>query len=636
MSNECKECKNYDHYEENHDEGFSIIQYIGFVLGLIGIIFGLFIKSIPYYIVLCINVLSFLLIGYKLFINSFINIKNGEIFDENFLMLFASIASIVYSILVKDKAVEAVFLVILYSIGEFIEDRAVDKSSDKIKSLYNLKVEKTLLLSGELVDTKDVLKDSLIIVKAGERIPLDGIVVDGISSIDISSLTGESIPKLVEVGSIVYSGSINLNKVLTIKVTKVDSESTTSKILKLVDTATESKAKSVEFITKFARIYTPIVIILAILVFLIEFLIFNFMPLDALNNSLVFLVSSCPCSLVISIPLAIYAGIGKCSSYGVLVKGGNYLELLSKTSLICFDKTGTLTDGTFSVNNIVSYKDEKMLINLIVNIEKYSNHPISKARVDYFKVNDDLIIEQVEEVRGNGLIGKYNNKDLIVGNIKLMQNYGINITDEPRGTVIYCAYNNELLGYLVISDNVKEYSKELIDWLHKQNIKSYMLTGDKKEISLQIGDKLNIDKVYYELLPKDKYDILTSIINDKENNTFVVYCGDGINDAPSIKKADIGIAIGGIGHDEAMEVSDVVLLNNDIRSIKKIIKVSKFTNLIILENIILSLLVKFVVMFIGLTGIFGSYGIDIGVFADVGVCMITIINALRILRKEVK
>ena len=634
-------CHEHDHHKCCHEHcdhhkccSKKIISIILFVLGLCfgitAVILNIVLKDSKYiFIVRVLYIVSYVLLAYKIILKSFKNIVNGNIFDENLLMLIASIGA-----LIINEGFEAILVVLLYTIGEYFEDIALGKSTDAIGKLTQLKVDITHLENGNDVLTKDVKVGDIIIVKVGERIPLDGVIKDGVSTLDTKVITGESMPQDVKVGDNVLSGCINLSSVLYIRVTKVLDESTTSKIIKMVELASNKKSKTEEFITKFARIYTPIVLILACIVFLVEWLLISKFTLDdALNNCFVFLVSSCPCALVISIPLSMYGGIGRCSSFGVLVKGGNYVEALSKTKKICFDKTGTLTKGNFNINKIYPINislDEFM--NYLVSIESMSNHPIAKS-ISVLECREKLNINNVRELPGFGIIGYYNNKEILVGNYELMVNNKINIIKcEEIGSVLYLAIDKVYCGYVLIVDEIKEEAYEMIDGLNKLDIECVILTGDNYATANDVATKLNINKVYAKLLPNDKLEKLETIIKNKEKNTSVVYVGDGINDTPSIRLADVGVAIGGLGNDEAVEVSDVVLLNNNMNNLTKAIKISKFTKRILIENIIFALSVKFIALIIGTLGILGSYGMLLGVFADVGVCLITILNTLRILR----
>lgn len=610
---------------------YAVFKFIlGICFGVIALLVSILVKDEKLeFISRILYVIAYILLANKIIVKSVKNIIKGNIFDENLLMLVASIGA-----LIINEGLEALLVVLLYSIGEYYQDKALGSSTDAIAGLLKLKVDVTHLEDGTDVLTKKVNVGEIIIVKVGERIPLDGVIIKGDSSIDTKVITGESMPISVGVNDNVLSGCINLSSVLTIKVTKKLSESTTSKIIEMVEIASNKKSKTEEFITKFSRIYTPIVLALALVVFLVEWLLIEqFSINDALNNCFVFLVSSCPCALVISIPLAFYGGIGRCSSFGVLVKGGNYVEALSKTKTICFDKTGTLTKGNFAVDKIWTNNiSEEEFINFLVSIESYSNHPIAKSITELKTVNK-LSIDNVTELKGFGIKGYYEDKLILVGNYELMVSNNINVEKvSDSGTILYLAYNNNYYGYVVILDEIKEDSLLMINNLQKLNIDTIMLTGDNASVALSVGEQLKINKVYYSLLPEQKLIILEEIINNKKKNTNIVYVGDGINDTPSIKLADVGVAIGGLGNDEAVEVSDVVLLSSNMNNLVKAINVSKFTKRILLQNIIFALSIKMIALIIGTIGLLGSYGMLLGVFADVGVCLLTILNTLRILK----
>ena len=634
-----------DRHHKHHHFEFSFIYIIGAVFGLAAFIIQLINKNNPSDVLKILLVsfytISYFMLAYEIIYKSFKGIIKGNIFNENFLMFIASFGAMVLSYLVIFKVfdgdlefLEGVLVIFLYNIGEAFQDLALNNSREEIAELTNLKIEKTTLKDGRVVDTKEVKVGDEIIVKVGERVPLDGIILDNDSSFDTKVLTGESLPRDLLKGEEVLAGFINLSKVITVRVIRKDEESATSKINKMIKEATLKKSKTENFITKFAAIYTPIVIFLALAVFLIEWLaIDKFSIVDALNNSFVFLVSSCPCALVISIPLAFYGGIGRASSFGILIKGGNYLEVLAKTKHICFDKTGTLTNGDFKIKEINAENiDENELLKLMASIEINSNHPIAKAITDFVK--DELYpIDNVEELAGHGLLGKYQDKILLCGNEKLMIDNHIDYEkEECPGSVVYCSYDGKYLGNILIVDSLKDNAKTLIVGLKNKGVKTYILTGDKKEIGKDVGDKLGIDEVYAELLPDDKLKKLEEIINKKESKEMVAYIGDGINDTPSLALADVGIAIGGFGHDEAIETSDVVLMNDEVDKINDVIDVAKLTMKVLKENIIFALGVKIIVMIIGLLGLLGSYGMFLGVFADVGVCLLCILNTIRIIK----
>ena len=630
-------CHEHEHHHEhncckrNHIRNLNNILFIlGICFGIGAVLFNLFIKlESIFFIGKLLFIISYLLLAYKIIIRSFKNIIKGNIFDENLLMLVASVGA-----LIINEGLEAILVVLLYRIGEYFQDKALGESTDAIASLTKLKVDVVHLENGTDILTKDAKVGDVIIVKVGERIPLDGKVIKGVSSIDTKVITGESMPSDVFVGDSVLSGCINLTSVLYIEVSKELNESTTSKIIKMVKLASDKKSKTEEFITKFARIYTPIVLILAIGVFLVEWLLIESFTLnDALNNCFVFLVSSCPCALVISIPLAFFGGIGRCSSFGVLVKGGNYVEALSKTKMICFDKTGTLTKGNFKVSKInpinVSKED---FVNMLVSVESYSNHPIALS-ISKLKVSKKLKISNLEELPGLGIKCLFEEKEVLVGNYDLMVKSGINVVKEDEvGSTIYLAYDKVYYGNILIVDEIKEDSFEMMNSIKKLNINTTILTGDNKSVAEAVGSSLGVSKVYAKLLPNQKLEILDEIIKNKPLKSTVVYVGDGINDTPALKLSDVGVAIGGLGNDEAVNASDVVLLNNNMNNLVRAIKVSKFTKKILIENIVFALVVKFIALIIGMLGLLGSYGMILGVFADVGVCLITILNTLRILR----
>lgn len=582
---------------------------------------GEFISSVLYAI-------AYILFAFKIIKKSIKNIIKGNIFDENFLMVVASIGALLIS-----EGLEAILVVLLYSIGEYFQSKALGESTDAIANLSKLKVDVVHLENGNDIPTKDVNIGDIIIIKVGESIPLDGIITEGTTALDTKTLTGESIPSDASVGDEILSGCINLRSVIKMKVIKPYNESTTSKIIKFVEYASNKKSKTEEFITKFARIYTPIVLILALVVFLVEWLFVpKFTLNDALNNCFVFLVASCPCALVISIPLAFYGGIGRCSSFGVLVKGGNFVEALSKTKIVCFDKTGTLTKGEFKVEKISPNNISKEeFLNILCSLETYSNHPIalSISKLDH----QQLEFTNILELAGYGIKGLYNGKTIIAGNEQLMIDNHIEIIKEANpGSVVYLGIDNEFKGSILVCDEIKAESKTMIKTLKSLGISTYILTGDNKDTARSVAEKLGIDRVYSKLLPDEKLTILEKIIYNKEPNTTVVYVGDGINDTPSLKLADVGVAIGGLGNSEVVEISDVVLMSNNINSLVNAIKISKFTKMILIQNIVFALTVKFIALVIGALGILGSYGMLLGVFADVGVCLITILNTLRILK----
>lgn len=650
------ECHHHEEHHHHHKNKLeinyfmlcgAILAVIAFVLQKLvenNVIDSLFVRIIY----LASYSIGYLLLAYKIIIKSFKNIIRGNVFDENFLMLVASLGAFILSYLIEFKVlsgelefIEGILVILLYNIGEYFQDKALDKSTDSIASLTSLKVDKTTLEDGTVVETSEVKVGERILIKVGDRVPLDGIIVSGESSLDTKALTGESLPKDVVVGDEVLSGTINLSNVLTLEVIRVNNESMASKIQKMVEEANEKKSRTEEFISKFARIYTPVVIILAVIVFLVEWLLLKeyFSLTDALNNCFVFLVSSCPCALVISIPLSFFGGIGKCSAFGILVKGGNYIEALAKIKHISFDKTGTLTKGNFKIKEINSENIDETdyFLDILASVESYSNHPIAKAITAYHNNPNKYQVTDIKEVAGFGLVASINGKEVLCGNQKLMEKYNIDFELETcPGSVVYCSYDGKYLGNVLIVDEIKEECYQMVKDLDDLGIKTYMLTGDRKEIGEAVANKLGIGTVYTDLLPDEKLAKLQSIIDNKNKNETVAYIGDGINDTPALKLADVGIAVGGFGHDEAIETSDVVLMSDEMDKLPKAIKISKFTLKILYQNVIFALIVKFIVMIIGMIGILGSKGMFLGVFADVGVCLLCILNTLRIIKFKEK
>lgn len=596
---------------------------------IIASIYWIISKDHSFYMFIIFGLIYFL-IGHKVLKNSFINIIHGQIFDENFLMLIASIGAFIIS-----EPIEAIMVILLYQIGEKIQSAAIDKSTKSIQGLMELKVDKALLESGEIVDIKDVHINDIVVVKVGEKIPLDGIVVDGNSSLDTKCLTGESLPTDVWVGSEVLSGCINLTKVIKIKVTTEEHDSTISKVVKLIDEASNKKSKTEKFITKFAKIYTPIVIVLAIIIgFLLRYA-FHKELYDTINTVLVFLTVSCPCALVISVPLGFFSGIGKASSEGILVKGGNYLEILSKSKEFVFDKTGTLSEGNFVVDEINVFNDYTCdeLLKIVSTVESFSNHPIALSIVKAYHFDiDKSMVTDLEELAGFGIKAKYEDKFVLVGNEKLMKDHNINYVIETcPGSVIYVAINNLFVGSIVVIDELKPRSKETIEYLHQKQIKTVILSGDSEKIVNSVKKKLNIDEAYAKLLPNQKLDVLEQKLIE---NKAVAYVGDGINDTPSLKIASVGIAMGTKGSDIAKSAADIVIMNDDIGKIIDAIAISKKTMKIIYENIIFALTIKLVVLVLSTIGLFGSYGMLIGVLSDVGLCLLAILNTLRIIKRK--
>lgn len=577
-------------------------------------------------------VASYLLIGGKVVLTAIKNIARGQLFDENFLMTVATIGAFSIS-----EYQEAVAVMLFYEIGETIQGYAVNKSRSSISSLMDIRADyANIIIDGKekKVSPETVKVEDIILVKPGEKIPLDGIVVEGESFVDTSALTGESVPRKIAVNDEILSGGINTNGVLKVKVTKKFGESTVSRILEMVENAANKKANTEKFITKFAKVYTPIVVALAILIAVVPSIFIK----DALFSTwlyraLVFLVVSCPCALVVSVPLGFFAGIGGASKKGVLVKGSNYLELLKDLETVVFDKTGTLTEGVFTVTEINTNNIQKeKLIEVAAMAESFSNHPIAISIIkEYGKEIDKEVIEEYEEIAGHGIKAVINNEEILIGNAKLMNQFNISYNEvDSIGTVVYCAINGEFKGSIVISDKIKENAAEALINLKAAGVKkTVMITGDNKKTAEKVGEKVNIDEVHSELLPLGKVKEVEKLLKASNKNGRLAFVGDGVNDAPVLARADIGIAMGGIGSDAAIEAADVVLMKDDINALVDAINVSKKTNKILWQNIIFALGVKVIVMVLGTFGIANMWT---AVFADVGVTIIAIINSTRCFR----
>lgn len=577
-------------------------------------------------------IISYLVVGFEILKKAVRNIFRGKVFDENFLMAVATIGAFTIG-----EFPEAVAVMLFYQVGELFQSYAVDKSRKSIASLMDIRpdyanIEKDGKI--EKVDPDEVKIGDIIIVKTGEKIPLDGVVVEGTSSLDTMALTGESVPRVVKTEDEVLSGCINKDGLLKIRVTKEFGESTVSKILDLVENASSKKSKSENFITKFAKYYTPTVVIIAVLLaFIPPIILKDFSTFSVwLYRALSFLVVSCPCALVISIPLSFFGGIGGASKMGILIKGSNYLEALANTETVVFDKTGTLTEGIFEVQDIYAEGIEKdELLRIVAHAENYSNHPIAKSvKKAYNKEIDENIIKNPQELSGKGILAKIDEKDILVGNEKLMVEEKIDFKKcDEVGTILYVAIDKKYVGYVLIADKIKQDSSKTIRELKTMNIKeTVMLTGDKKEVGEYVAKKLNIDKVYTELLPGGKVEKVEELLKQKSEKGKLVFIGDGINDAPVLTIADIGVAMGGLGSDAAIEAADIVIMTDETSKISKAINLSKKTMRIVRENIIFAIFVKIAVLV--LTA-FGASTMWEAVFADVGVSVIAIINALRML-----
>ena len=607
------------------------------IIALILFIISLAIPFTNEWINKIIYIISYLIVGLDIVIKAIRNIFRGKVFDENFLMTIATIGAFGIG-----EFPEAVAVMLFYQVGELFQSYAVDKSRKSIASLMDIRPDfANVKRNNEIlkVNPNEVIIGETIIVKPGEKIPLDGKVIDGKSMIDTSALTGESIPREVKLGDEVLSGCINQNGLLTIKVTKEFGESTVSKILDLVENASSKKSKSENFISKFAKYYTPIVVIIAVILAIIPPIIIkdaNFT--DWLYRALTFLVVSCPCALVISIPLGFFGGIGGASKMGILVKGSNYLEALAQTEIAVFDKTGTLTQGVFEVQKVEAVEISKEeLLRITAHAESYSNHPISlSVKKAYGKELDSSIITETQELSGLGIATKVEGKSILVGNDKLMKEKNIQYTKcNDIGTVLYVAIVNKFSGYILIADQIKNDSEKAIKELKKNNIKkTVMLTGDRKEVGEDIAKKLGLDEVYTELLPDGKVNKVEELLKEKSPKGKLAFVGDGINDAPVLALADIGIAMGGLGADSAIEAADIVIMTDEPSKLINAIKISKKTMRIVKENIIFAIGIKIAVLILTAIGLSTMWE---AVFADVGVSIIAILNSLRVLSvKKIK
>ena len=576
-------------------------------------------------------IISYIIVGGDVVKRAVKNIFKGQVFDENFLMSIATIGAFFIG-----EYPEGVAVMLFYQVGELFQSYAVGKSRKSIASLMDIRPDYANVKKGDelvKVDPDEVQIGDIIVIKAGEKIPLDGKVIEGSSMIDTSALTGESVPREVEVGSDILSGCININGVITAEVTKEFGESTVSKILDLVENASSKKSNSEQFITKFARYYTPVVVIIAFFLAIIPPLVIDGATFsDWIYRALAFLVVSCPCALVISIPLSFFGGIGGASKKGVLVKGSNYLEALAETEIVVFDKTGTLTKGVFNVQEIhPEGVSKEELLELTAHAESYSNHPISLSlKRAYSKEIDNGRISDVEEISGHGVIATVDGKKVMAGNIKLMKMMDIPyFKGELIGTIVHVAVNNKYIGYIVIADEVKEDSAQAIKELKAANIKqTVMLTGDNKSIGSKVAKELGLDKVYAELLPADKVEKLEELFSQKSKKGKLAFVGDGINDAPVLARADIGIAMGGLGSDAAIEASDVVIMTDEPSKIATTMKISKKTLKIAHQNIVFAIGIKIIVLILSAFGITTMWA---AIFADVGVTIIAVLNAFRAL-----
>ena len=577
-------------------------------------------------------IIAYFIVGLEIVLKAIKNIFKGKVFDEHFLMALATIGAFIIG-----EFPEAVAVMLFYQIGELFQDYAVDKSKKSITDLMDIRPDVAFVKRNgkiEKISPEEVKIGENIIVKPGEKIPLDGIVVEGSSTVDTSALTGESLPREVSAGYEVLSGCINISGLITIKVEKEFGKSTVSKILDLVENASNKKSKSENFITKFAKYYTPIVVIIAILLAIVPPFILNLGEFtNWIYRALTFLVVSCPCALVISIPLGFFGGIGVASKEGIFIKGSNYLEALSNTEIVVFDKTGTLTKGIFEVQKIEAVEISKEeLLKYATYAEYNSNHPISiSLRKAYKKEINPNNISNTKELAGRGILSNIEGKEVLIGNDKLMKEKNIPYTHcKEIGTILYVAIDNKYVGYILISDKIKEDSPIAIKTLRKNNIKEIvMLTGDKKEVGEKVANNLKIDKVYTELLPSGKVEKVEELMKDKSEKGKLVFVGDGINDAPVLAISDIGIAMGGLGADSAIEAADIVIMTDEPSKIGTAIKISKKTMRIVKQNIIFAITVKVLVLILTAFGVGTMWE---AVFADVGVSVLAVINSLRALK----
>ena len=609
------------------------IRFYRIVFATFLLIICLFLK-LPEPYAFLIYLLPYLIVGYDVLYKAIKHLFTGQLFDENFLMSLATIGA-----LFLGEYLESVMVMLLYQVGELFQSYAIGKSRSSITELMDIRPDySNMERDGKLekVDPDDVKIGDIIVVKPGEKVPLDGIVREGESYLDTSRLTGESVPTHVRVKDTVLSSSVNQNGLLKIEVTKEFDESTASKILDLVENASSKKAPAENFITKFSRYYTPIVVIGAVLLAVIPPIIIPSLTFEScLERAFTFLVISCPCALVISVPLGFFGGIGGASRRGILLKGSNYLEMLTHLKTIVFDKTGTLTKGTFSVTKIVaSNTSEEEVLNYAAFAELYSNHPIAVSiKEKYTEVIDQEQVKQIEEVSGKGVHVLVENEDIYAGNEAYMQDLQIDVPRVEEGTVVHVVKGKTYLGYIVISDEIKENAKESLDNLKRQQIqKMIMLTGDSKDVAERVCKKLPIDQYYASLLPQDKLERVEKLMENDENRT-LAFVGDGMNDAPVLVQADIGIAMGGLGSDAAIEAADIVIMDDDLSKISEAISISKRTLRIVKQNIIFAIAIK---VFFLLLGAFGIANMLEAVFADVGVSVLAILNSMRTLQTKQK
>ena len=623
----CEHCGAHDHEEKEENLKAEVVKL---VIALI-IFATAFFKVVPGKIATWLFVAAYILSGYEVLLKSIKNIFRGEVFDENFLMSIATLGAFAIN-----KPGEAAAVMIFYNVGELFEDYAVGKSKKSIIQLMNIKPKIANLKNGneiKVVEPEELKVGDIIVVKAGEKIPVDGVIVNGETTINTSALTGESVPRKVKVDDEVLAGCINESDVIEVKVTKEFKDTAINEIIELVKNSNKAKSKTELFITKFAKVYTPIVVVLALILAFVPPIFVGFQNLgEWVKRALVFLVTSCPCAIVLSVPLGYFAGIGKAGKEGVLIKGSNYLDVLTKANTMVLDKTGTITKGNFEVSKIVLAEEigEEELLEIAAVAESMSNHPIAKSIIS--KVNKKISQEEIEEykeIAGMGIKAKYHGDEIVAGNAKLLEKEEIKYYPcNEIGAIVYVAKNKKYLGAIVISDTVKPDSKEAIEGFKKNGInKICMLTGDNKEIAENIAKQVGIEEVHYNLLPGEKVKELQKIKNEQN---VVIAIGDGINDSPVLAEADIGASMGLNGQDLAIETSDIVIMDGKLSSFNKAINVSKRTKKIIIQNIYFALGIKAIVLVLGAFGISTMWE---AVFADVGVTFITVLNSLRVFKK---
>ena len=613
---------------------FNLNLFSKIVLTTVFLIFALLLPSHSP-IKLLLFLLAYLIISYEILANAVLNIFKGEIFDENFLMSVATIGALC----LKDYP-EAIMVMLLYSIGEFLQDKAVENSKKSITEIIDLRPDTANVLKNDKIintPSQELKLNDIIVVKTGEKIAVDGIIQSGHAIVDTSALTGESIPRQVNVNDEILSGCILINGYIEYKVTKTYSESTVSQILKLISSAENKKSNTDNFITKFAKIYTPIVVFLAIFLATIPPLILHTPFLIWVNRALTFLVISCPCALVISLPLGFFAGLGASSKNGVLIKGSKYIEILAKSKNIVFDKTGTLTKGNFVVEKVISLSlySETEILKLMASIEQFSNHPIAKSIQDAYKGEIYNDFSNISEIMGRGIEVEFNDDKFFVGS-QLKENIeNISINQKQistqSGNIVYISKNSSLIGYVILTDELKPNTKNAITLLQKMKKTLFILSGDTKQVVQSIAKTLKITKAYSELLPQNKVEKLEEIINSTPTNKTTLFVGDGINDAPALKLADVGIAMGGLGSDSAINSADVVIMDDDLLKIPQAIRISQRTLQIIKQNICFILVIKTLFLILGAFGYMTMWG---AVFADVGVTILAVFNSLKILKSK--